>query len=624
MELYKKENENFEANGDYNLENITIDYIFDAGINKIWGIEVEIEYDKDNKWTKICEWDVLKCDTPMLKNQFFRIYNIDTSGSNLVVRARLLFYDLSKKIIIDSRNVNSRAQNAIEKALMGTKFQGHSNIATLANCNWIKKNIVNALMGSEEYSFLYNYKGEAWIDNYNISINTRIGGDYGYRCEYGKDIEEIEKTINTDDIYTRIIPYGANNLMLVERYVDSPLINNYPIVLELPVSFDNIKVGTEEGDFATETLAREELKRRALELFNVDNIDKPKVNFKVAIAALENTLEYKGYENLINIGLGDDIVVSYEPLGIDIKSRCIGLKWSGKSKKYIEVEIGNFIETFMDDLNKTSNIAKRADEKINNITDGDRVIAEKIKGFLNMADVNIKASKEIGELQDYTVAYTEVLDKNNVLYGSIMWGTGGIFITTTRTLDNKEWDYSAGTCITPKGIKAENIIGKLLANEDGTNYFDLDAGIIRGTNMTINLTTGVITSHQENGDKIIISPRDGFYRQVGESKKEYHSLIDILSVDTSLGVINGDAKSVTVQLGEEWKGKRFKIMASIQGINAISGGNDYRISTSWCGIDAIDFEKGTFKVVGYTTWTSPTLEPWIKTNHPVVSVIVIA
>ncbi|MBB6622573.1 phage tail protein [Clostridium gasigenes] len=492
MQLYKASNINFNFNGDFNLDNIIFNHTFTGGINKIWGIEVEIKFDKEEKWRNISQYDILKCDTPMLKDQLFRIFDVNADDGNLVINARLLFYDLSKTIILDSRNVMANGQEAIDKALKGTLYTGHSNISTRQNCNWIKKNIVNALMGNEDYSFASNYNGELWIDNFNITLQDSIGGDYGVQCTYGKDIESIEKTINTDSVFTRLIPYGNNNLMLDEIYVDSPLINNYPIIQEKEISFDDVKIKEKPEDeegFNTKSEAQAELRKRCHDLF-ASGLDKPLANFKVSIISLENTEEYKDFKDLVNIGLGDTVRIYYKPLGIDLNTRCISLKWDGISKKYLEVELGNYMSDFNDIVSDISNKATNANNKIESITDGDNIIAEKVKGFLDATKTSLKASKTIADKQDYRIALAEDLDPSSPTFGSMLWGSGKIFLADKRTLDGKDWDYS--TAITPKGIVADLLIGKLLASVDGSNYFDLETGIIKGKDLMIDLTRGVL------------------------------------------------------------------------------------------------------------------------------------
>lgn len=493
IQLYKSSNRNYDFNGDFNLDNIISSLSFEGGIKNIHTIEIVIEFDEEGKWKNIDKWDVIKCDTPMQKDQLFRVYDTDTTDSDLTINIRPLFYDLSKKVILDSRNVNSNGQAAIDKALSGTDYTGHSNISKRGNCNWVKKNIVAALFEDQDYSFINNYGGELWIDNFDITINDRIGGDYGVQCSYGKDISSIEKNINTDSIYTRLIPYGHNNLMLPEIYVDSPLVNNYPFVQELPISMDDIAVGEEEGEFATETLASEEMRRRCLQMFT-DGLDKPLSNFKISIESLEGSNEYKDFKDLVTIGIGDTVRVYYKPLNIDLNVRCLNIKADYIITKnvweYTDVELGDYIEDYDTMTNNTSSIANNANNKIESITDGDNIIAEKVKGLLDATKTSLNASKQIGDKQDYRIALAEDLDPESPTYGAMLWGSGRIFLANKRTLDNKDWDYS--TAITPDGIVADTLVGRLLASIDGACYFDLDNGLIKGKDLSIDLTNGII------------------------------------------------------------------------------------------------------------------------------------
>ncbi|MGL5086285.1 MAG: phage tail spike protein, partial [Clostridium sp.] len=256
----------------------------------------------------------------------------------------------------------------------------------------------------------------------------------------------------------------------------------------MAVAMDDVKIGTEEGQFANETLARAEMKRRCLSMFSDNNIDKPKSNFKVGIESLVGTEEYNDFTNLVNIGIGDTVRVYYEPLDIDLNIRCLNIKCSynfvTESWDYEEVELGDAIESYDEKTNNTNT-------KVNDVINKDNsLIASKVKGFLDATQTSLKASKQIGEKQDYRIALSEDLDPTSDTFGAMLWGSGRIFLSNKRTLDNKDWDYT--TAITPDGVLAEKLIGRLLASIDGTNYFDLDTGIIKGKNLEINLTTGKV------------------------------------------------------------------------------------------------------------------------------------
>lgn len=507
VHLYKAINKNYEQNGDYTLNSIISSLFFNGGIKDIWDIQIEVEYDENNIWENIDKWDVIKLDTPMLKDQKYRIYRYIQNDDNLTLYARPLFYDLAKKILLDTRNVNANGQEAINKALEGTGYTGTSNITERRNCNWIKKNIVNALMGNDDYSFTSNYKGELWIDNFNIALNNAIGGDYGVQCSYGTNIRSIEKDISIDKVYTRIIPYADNNLMLLETYVDSPLINNYPLINELSVSMDDIKIGTEEGQFANETLARDEMKRRCLLMFSEDKIDIPPCNFRIGIESLVNTTEYNNFTDLNEIGLGDVVRVYYKPLGIDLVTRCLNIKceynFALKQWEYNEVELGDAKEDFTDKFNNSLNNSNNSNDKIDNILTDGNIRAELVKGFLNAQKTTIKATKDIAQKMNFRAFLLEDLDDKSPNYGAMLGGTNMIGVTKKRTLDNKDWDFEnfeESACMTVKGLRANMLYGKTIIGENMylenvNGYFSIDNnGIrIRGANFLIEGSDGVST-----------------------------------------------------------------------------------------------------------------------------------
>ncbi|MBU3135071.1 phage tail protein [Clostridium gasigenes] len=582
VHLYKAINKNYEYNGDFNLDTIISSLEFDGGIKNVHDIKIEIEYDEENIWGNIDRYDVLKLDTPILKEQLYRIYRISTSDIGLTIFARPLFYDTEKTLIIDKRNVNANGQEVITKAFEGTEYTGHSNITTRANCNWIKKNIVNSLLGKDDYSFVSNYGGELWIDNYNVTINDKIGGDYGVQCSYGTNVKSIEKDVDTDSVYTRIVPYAHNNLMLLETYVDSPLINNYPIVQELPVSMDDIKVKEKPEDeegFVTEELARAEMKRRCLEMFSIDNIDKPKSNFKVGIESLEGTIEYNDFTNLVNIGIGDTVRIYYKPLNIDLNVRCLNIKceynFVKKVWEYTEVELGDAIENFYDKFNNTSNNATNSKDKLDNILTDGNIRAELLKGFISAQNASIRASRDIAKKLDYRAFLLEDEDHTSPNYGAMIGASNAIAVTKKRTLDKKDWDFEDldnSVCITSEGVRGamlygKTIIGDNLYLENANGYFSIDnKGIrIKGVNFKIegsdgitedinskfqvtndSITAGVTDSKGYTNTQVAIL-KDSITSGVTDSKNHTDAQVVILSDSIATKVTAGEVKSFVEQ-----------------------------------------------------------------------------
>ena len=60
---------------------------------------------------------------------------------------------------------------------MVNSFHGTSDISNFNNSRLVRKNVVTALIGDDNNSFLNRWGGELELNNFNFSINERIGSD---------------------------------------------------------------------------------------------------------------------------------------------------------------------------------------------------------------------------------------------------------------------------------------------------------------------------------------------------------------------------------------------------------------------------------------------------------------
>lgn len=66
------------------------------------------------------------------------------------------------------------------------KYSGKSNIKIISTAYYQTKNLIEAICGEEENSFLNRWGGEVLFDNYTITVNDRVGIDHGVQVLYGK------------------------------------------------------------------------------------------------------------------------------------------------------------------------------------------------------------------------------------------------------------------------------------------------------------------------------------------------------------------------------------------------------------------------------------------------------
>ncbi|MDK0695977.1 phage tail spike protein [Clostridium perfringens] len=459
MECYKAFNTNFDENGDIKLQPTFA--ILKIELNGICEIEIKHPYDIQGRWKKIEKLGVIKTKVCYNKNeQLFRIYDIDKGISELTVKARHIYFDLIRHNILDKRAVDCNGQKALEIILSDTKFKAHSDIKAINTAYFVKTNSIESINGDKDNTFIKRWGGEIIADNFDVYVNDRVGGDYGVKAKYSRNMLDINLSENTDNIITRAYPQAYDGIMLPEKYIDSPLIGKYPIIFEDYIDMSDLKLKTEEdnGDdkgFETKEELYNAMRERIAEIYKNDNIDKPKLSGNVDIVILENTEEYKDFKNLVNIGIGDTITVDHKELGIDIPTRCVALEWDILTEKYNSITLG---ELFTDYFDK-QDIAR---ENLDNILNANgSVKGESLQGIINAFNTKFKAQRDVAEKQHVRAMIFEDLNPNSPTYGAMCIGSMGFEIASKRTVDGKAWQWS--TFGSGQGFVADHIVAGVLS-----------------------------------------------------------------------------------------------------------------------------------------------------------------
>lgn len=364
IEVYVSTNTNYQKNGDITLTPLSC--YFEMGLDGINQIELIHEYDDLGRWEYLVNNNVIAAPTPYSDKQLFRIYKREKSDDEVAVYARHIFYDNLGSYLIDVRPTNKNGQQALDTIFNGTKFTAHSDITTVNTSYYVRKNIVEAIAGDDENSFINRWGGERLYDNYDVYIMRQIGSDKGVRAEFGHNLEAIEESVDDENVVTRIIPVAYNGYTLEgsEPWVESPKMGSYAEVKGAEIEFPNIKLQEDcrEGETGYESLAElREALVKACEDEYAKGIDEPTVNYTVNMVELANTVEYKDYKQLVTVEVGDTIYCRHKALKIEVKARCIRIKWNCITKENEEVELGNFLENYFD---KTSSNIQRATASI--------------------------------------------------------------------------------------------------------------------------------------------------------------------------------------------------------------------------------------------------------------------
>lgn len=457
IEVYVKGNEDYGSNGDMTLTPTTCEV--ELTVEGVAELTLEHPIDDLGRWEYLVTDNVIAAPTPYSKKQFFRIYDYTKTETEVTAYARHVFYDSAGEMLIDVRPTDKTGQEALDIILSGTKYKAKTNIKTRSTAYYIRKNIMEAIGGDDENSFINRWGGERMYDNFTVIINDRLGGDYGACAEFGRNMTGIEADINIDDVVTRIIPESYNGYTLEgeEPWVDSPLIGNYANPRAAVVKFEDVKLleDCQEGEegFSTLELLREELKRRCKKEYE-NGLDKPKVNYKVDLVEIADTDDYKDYKKLTTIGIGDDVLTRDRKLKINVTARCIRLVYDCIEEENAEVELGNYIENYFDKTTSAADIIQKVTRE-----DG-TLKAEEVYGKIDAVKAQLKAQRDISQPSEVRAVLFEDLVEGSPTYGAMSIGTMGFCIASERTADGKDWDWK--TFGTGRGFYADYVcVGQL-------------------------------------------------------------------------------------------------------------------------------------------------------------------
>lgn len=529
IEVYVKGNEDYGSNGDMTLTPTTCEV--ELTVEGVAELTLEHPIDDLGRWEYLVTDNVIAAPTPYSKKQFFRIYDYTKTETEVTAYARHIFYDSAGEMLVDVRPTDKTGQEALDIILSGTKYKAKTNIKTRSTAYYIRKNIMEAIGGDDENSFINRWGGERMYDNFTVIINDRLGGDYGACAEFGRNMTGIEADISIDDVVTRIIPESYNGYTLEgeEPWVDSPLIGNYANPRAAVIKFEDVKLleDCQEGEegFSTLELLREELKRRCEKEYE-NGLDKPKVNYKVDLVEIADTDDYKDYKKLTTIGIGDDVLTRDRKLKINVTARCIRLVYDCIEEENKEVELGNYIENYFDKTTSAADIIQKVTRE-----DG-TLKAEEVYGKIDAVKAQLKAQRDISQPSEVRAVLFEDLVEGSPTYGAMSIGTMGFCIASERTADGKDWDWK--TFGTGSGFYADYIcVGQL----DGAL---IKADSIQAESISINYRKSVESHISEAVDTVERNYQNDIDGLKSDFKKTYTTF---QYVDETAGNLASEAEA---------------------------------------------------------------------------------
>lgn len=536
IQIYKADNTAYDKNGDMSLtpSSASVHVI----LNGSWEANIEHPVDEDGRWRYIVEGAVVKMPS-FNGEQLFRIKKKEKSDSGVTATMEPIFYDAKDDCwLTDIRPTEKDGQQALDIITASNKkYTGRSNITVISTAYYEYMNLMEAINGNNDNSFINRWGGEILFDNFTVVIDEQIGGDYGVDLRYGKNlpVDGLTDEVDIRDVVTRIYPKAYNGYtMSDDGYVDSPLINHYPTVKCATMTFEDVKMRAdaqeddeENGIVVCDT--QEELDvaltEKCQDQYN-DGVDKPKVTISADMVLLKDTEQYVEYQMLEDVSLGDTIHCHNQHLDITTDARVVELEYNSILKKVDSVVLGDFQYNFFDDVTSMVNRVESA------IRPDGSVIGQQVQGIIDGVRAQLKAQSSIAQKQKIRATIFEDLDPESPTYGAMCLGTMGFEIASKRTADGRDWDWR--TFGTGAGFFADFIVaGTMLAdrikggtlelggknNGDGVaRVLDGDGNeIVRLDNEGVYASGKYVCNSDEYGRSVEIS--EGEYKIISRSGK---------------------------------------------------------------------------------------------------------
>lgn len=280
--------------------------------------------------------------------QAFRVRDITKQKNRITVKAWHVFYDSQNYLIQDSYAVNMTCSEALEHFNNATDetspYTTTSDITAKYSYRCVRTSLYECIT-----TILERWGGHIQRDNWGISILNQIGVDNGLIIQYKSNLQELTAEYDWSNVVTKLLPVGANGLMLDEVYIYAPV--QYSIPYTKCVSFDQSHINAEEytDEQSYNDALIEDLRAQATKY--VEQYCTPIVNYTLKAQPDMPT------------NIGDIINVVDNRIGVNITTEVISYEYDAITERYVSLEFGNFGNTLS---NLISNIQSNATSKIDN------------------------------------------------------------------------------------------------------------------------------------------------------------------------------------------------------------------------------------------------------------------
>ena len=273
--------------------------------------------------------NIIVANTPQ-GAQAFRIQQVETTRSKIIVKAPHLFYDSENYLIADSYVVDKNCNDALDHLNNATDtvspFTTLSDVQTVASFRCVRKSLFEAVN-----TVLERWGGHLVRDNFNLQIKESIGSDNGVTIQYRKNLKEISVNYDWSGVCTKLLPVGKDGFTTDYIYSET----QYDLPYTKTVSFEqDINAEDYEDEDQYQTALRADLTAQAEKYLETSQY--PAITYTLS-ANMDKITD-----------IGDTVVVFDERLGVNITTHVLSFQYNCILDKYDQIQFGTASATLSD------------------------------------------------------------------------------------------------------------------------------------------------------------------------------------------------------------------------------------------------------------------------------------
>ena len=486
VRIFSRNETDFTTDGLGDMTDVIVSSVTEWRDNGEWIITQQ--YKKCDKSDRI-ESGIITVVQTEKGEQPFRILTVDKENKKYITATgHHECFEINNNFIQDINIEDKTGRQAAEQIKGGltfpSRFNISSNIDRRASARLVRKNPMDALISNDDNSFINRWGGHLSLDRFNIAINKEIGTDKGVEVAIGKDITYFKGSIDETDIVTGICAESYDGIILPEKIYYSPIYKNYNEPRIVTVKFNDVKYKYSEhatGDEGYETLDEvyEALRKKCDDLFNIENVDKPKCSIRISKADLSKTDEYKLNGIYENVYQGDTVTINLKDYGFNLKLKMISNRYNNLKGSYEDIDFGETQENPFSAINKITDTLDKLSEQLGDNT-WQELIEKSKDEAAQLIQSGVKDSYVVLRKNELLIMDSQMVEtaanliranKNGIAFSQS--GYNGPY-TIAMTIDGK----INADCITTGHLNAALIKAGSIISLDGCTCFDLDTGKI--------------------------------------------------------------------------------------------------------------------------------------------------